>query len=143
MLSSINSVRPYSVNNYLGKQNSAKSQTAFGSATSEIASEVAEQGAKKGAGFFRKVARFLSNAQINLYANGLCMSYAGLLEHFSPSHSLKEKLIFGAAFKAIAEVVDIKISRELKLKYSPARYPLDFSAWIAHGFRDIFKSVEK
>ena len=136
MLSSINSVRPYSVNNYSNIQNSAKSQPSFGSAASEVAG--------KSTGFFRKAGRFLDHAKYNLASNSIFMGLFGVLSS-SPPSSLKEKLAWGAIFKGTAELTDIcsHFERITGAKhFSVSHYPLDVSAWIADGIRAIVKSVQ-
>lgn len=150
MLSSINAVRPYSVNNYSGR-NSAKSQPAFGSVASVVASEVAEQGAKEGAGFFRKVGRFLDNARYDLGANAAFLITFLHLESCLPSASMKEKVMLGVVCKAGAEIsslmghfmgVTAKKGWHDRPPLSISHHPLSPVALAADVRRIIAKSVE-
>lgn len=112
MLSSINSTRPYNINNnYTKGQNSAKSQPAFGSIKVDA----------------RRV-------KLNICINSIFMGMFLALEKLVPSQNLTHKVIFGIICKAAAELSGIRDARTARLKYSASNNPLDISAWIASGY---------
>lgn len=126
MLSSINSTRPYSVNNYTKGQNSAKSQPAFGSAVSE----------------------FWWKAYPNLILNATTQMATTL-----PTNAVKPEWTLPVAaatngvlslVEAIATKILQRISRDPEAHRLTIReYPLNPFAWIADGVREIRNRPKK